>query len=362
MSSFSSESHIPNGVIENGQSGWLWPREAGEFVQQNTNLVTFNADKVKEAAKLIYEEAKKNSLNKIEFHSHELHPKFDNPEETARWVFFADTINFAFWCDDGASVDYNGKNYTGYYSAAACMKRALDNGWNWAFDPYRMQTFDKNDINRIFMGKLPLPELRQKALNEAGRIIVEKYGGQVLNLLKAANGSAQKLLRLLVQDFTSYRDSTTFKGKKLLFLKRAQIFAADVYSALKDNPQTPYVNFTDINSITMFADYRVPQVLYHFGILNYADSLTKHLKSLKLIKKNSEMETAIRGLSIFACETAPSLQKITEEVGNLCKTNGQLDRTVNSADVDVFLWLYRREHSAEIEKAIPHHMVVTWFY
>jgi hypothetical protein len=55
-------------------------------------------------------------------------------------------------------------------------------------------------------------------------------------------------------------------------------------------------------------------------------------------------------------------QKIVEEVERLCKEKGKLDRYINAADVDVFLWLYRREHSVEIEKAIPHHMVITLFY
>lgn len=55
-------------------------------------------------------------------------------------------------------------------------------------------------------------------------------------------------------------------------------------------------------------------------------------------------------------------QKITEDIENLCRTKGKLDRHIHSADVDVFLWLYRREHSSEIEESIPHHTVVTWFY
>jgi hypothetical protein len=63
----------------------LWSRQAGEFVAANTTLVRFNAEKIKTAAELIYEEAKKDSLKKIEFHSHELHPKFEHPEQTARW-------------------------------------------------------------------------------------------------------------------------------------------------------------------------------------------------------------------------------------------------------------------------------------
>lgn len=51
-----------------------------------------------------------------------------------------------------------------------------------------------------------------------------------------------------------------------------------------------------------------------------------------------------------------------EEIEKISNDRGKLDRHVNAADVDVFLWLYRRENAAEIEKSIPHHLVVTWFY
>lgn len=39
--------------------------------------------------------------------------------------------------------------------------------------------------------------------------------------------------------------------------------------------------FEDIDTVTMFADYRVPQVLVHFGALQYDDHLTNLLKSGK---------------------------------------------------------------------------------
>lgn len=30
------------------------------------------------------------------------------------------------------------------------MKRALDYGWDWVIDPYRMQKFDENDMKKLF--------------------------------------------------------------------------------------------------------------------------------------------------------------------------------------------------------------------
>lgn len=38
-----------------------------------------------------------------------------------------------------------------------------------------------------------------------------------------------------------------------------------------------YGHFDDLDQITMFADYRVPQVLVHFGAMSYDDELMQLL-------------------------------------------------------------------------------------
>ncbi|CAD5224567.1 unnamed protein product [Bursaphelenchus xylophilus] len=336
----------------------LWPREAGEFVAKTTKIVKINNEKVDEVAKLIYDEAKKGALEKTEFHDHELHPNYEDPERTARWVFFVDTINFCFWYGHDGNVEYNGKNYSGYYFGAACLKRALDNYNIDVTDPNVMITLDEKKFGELFRGKLPigLSALRARAVVEAGRVLLQKYDGKVLNLLKSANGSAQSLVKILVRDFKSYRDSCVYKGKRLMILKRAQIFTADVYSALKGNSKTNVANFRDIDSLTMFADYRVPQILCHLGVLEYSKQLQNILKRFSPIRKGSATETAIRAVSIHACD------KLTKKVIELEKEHGKLSKPVTDADIDVFLWLKRREIAEEVEKTTSHHRVITWFY
>jgi hypothetical protein len=63
-------------------------------------------------------------------------------------------------------------------------------------------------------------------------------------------------------DFTGFRDEAIFNGEQIFFYKRAQILVADLYGALSerqnpiDGKSTP--QFTDLEQLTMFADYRVP--------------------------------------------------------------------------------------------------------
>lgn len=65
------------------------------------------------------------------------------------------------------------------------------------------------------------------------------------------------------------------QGKKVAFYKRAQILVADTWSVLEGKGDGC---FSDISSVTIFADYRIPQVLVHLGAMKYSEELMKKLK------------------------------------------------------------------------------------
>ncbi|ERE80794.1 putative UPF0553 protein C9orf64 like protein [Cricetulus griseus] len=121
---------------------------------------------------------------------------------------------------------------------------------------------------------MPLLEERHRILNETGKILLEKFGGSFLNCVQKSEKSAQKLMRLVVENFPSYRDEAQFEGKRISFYKRAQILVADTWSVLEGKGDGC---FEDISSITMFADYRLPQILVYLGALKYSDDLLKRL-------------------------------------------------------------------------------------
>ena len=56
----------------------------------------------------------------------------------------------------------------------------------------------------------------------------------------------------------------------MFLLKRAQIFAADVWGAFGESGPGA---FTDLHALTTFADYRVPVVLRQMGMLVYSAEL-----------------------------------------------------------------------------------------
>ena len=59
--------------------------------------------------------------------------------------------------------------------------------------------------------------------------------------------------------------------------------------------------FADIDEITMFADYRVPQVLKYYNAIEYSDDLKSFLKRNALLSSGARYEIEIRAASIVAC-------------------------------------------------------------
>lgn len=67
-----------------------------------------------------------------------------------------------------------------------------------------------------------------------------------------------------------------FQDKRICFYKRAQILVADFWGMMEARGER---SITNIDWLTMFADYRVPQALVYLGVLRYSDSLLQALKN-----------------------------------------------------------------------------------
>ena len=69
--------------------------------------------------------------------------------------------------------------------------------------------------------------------------------------------------------------------------KRVQILVGDLWGAFEGKD---YGKFNDIDKLTMFPDYRVPQILYHVGIFEYSEDAEQTIKSFSEIPAGSKLE------------------------------------------------------------------------
>lgn len=66
-----------------------------------------------------------------------------------------------------------------------------------------------------------------------------------------------------------------FQGRRISLNKRAQILVADYWGVMGARGEVDFIN---MDWLTMFADYRVPQALVYLGALRYSDTLMLALK------------------------------------------------------------------------------------
>nr|XP_033799368.1 queuosine salvage protein-like [Geotrypetes seraphini] len=199
---------------------------------------------------------------------------------------------------------------------------------------------------------MPLIDERLRVLREAGNILLEKFGGSYLNCVKQCEKSAQKLLQLVVNNFPSYRDEAIYLGKQVAFYKRAQILVADTWCVLEGKG---IGCFHDISTMTMFADYRIPQALVQFGAMRYSEELMKKLKEGEMFQYRDKQEMEIRGCSIWCIEL------ICKHLTQLLEKKGWKNESVNPVLLDHYLWDYAHDHR-EALKEIPFHRVRCVYY
>ena len=189
-------------------------------------------------------------------------------------------MNFCFWTPGQNPTKWQIDNQTGYFALCAAINRAIAEGidiTNPEF--YSTITFEK--LSYILRSDDPLtmcpmiPE-RITSLHQVGLKLISKFDGKFENCVKTAEKSAEKLLQLIVEEFECFRDEATYNGERVQILKRAQILVGDIWACYRGKGLG---EFDDLGKITMFADYRVPQVLVHFGAIEYSDELMASLKS-----------------------------------------------------------------------------------
>ena len=199
---------------------------------------------------------------------------------------------------------------------------------------------------------MPLLHERISILREAGAILSEHFSDRPANIVLRANGSASALVNLLVEYFPSFRDEALFHGKTVRLYKRAQIFVADTWACFNG---TSFGTFRDIDTLTMFADYRIPQMLRSLGCLLYSPPLEGQIKRLQRIRSGENREVEIRGCSIWCVEL------LRREI---VRRHPEAQESLNAVLIDFFLYdtCKEREKMGEEEDMLPHHRTRSIWY
>ncbi|KOS22631.1 UPF0553 protein [Escovopsis weberi] len=322
-----------------------------EYVYNQGTDVAIDMMRTKEAAEIIWAGMQAKSYSPATWSEYPLHPKLKD-ETTVAFIFTMDLLNFCFWSelpeDERFAVEYEGKRWTGYASLVASLQRALQDGVPIT-DPAFWKDEEKCDLDalqQVFRScteeDMPLLQERLNCLRQASKVLDEKYEGSILNLVEAADKSAPRLVNLLAEDFECFRDEHPFEGrnKPIRILKRAQILVADLWACFEGKS---FGEFRDIDSITIFADYRVPQILSTLGALWVGPKIAAAVRDKKILESGT--------CSIWCVEL------LKREI-----KRAHPEAHVNAVLIDFYLYDTMKQMEAEGNEPIPHHRTRSIWY
>jgi hypothetical protein len=241
------------------------------------------------------------------------------PEQVAAYMLALDTINFG----SGWFPLLRKRPFcSGYYTVAWALADHAR-----AFGPFtnaQLRAMSTDEIARI-LGQEPALELMSlyaQALRELGRFLGDRTP---LDVVRGAQGSAERLATTLASGMTLFADHG--------FFKRAQIVPSDMALAGVEL-------FRDLGTLTIFADNLVPHVLRTDGVLVYDDALAAHIDSGALLPMDAR-EREIRAATVHACELLAARLKVEPRA------------------IDTWLW---NRGQGDAYKQLPRHRTRTVFY
>ncbi len=265
-------------------------------------------------------------------------------KDTLAFILALDAINFG----SGYFPHIRKRpGHSGYFTVAAGLK-------DWfqaegAPSAARLARLTQGDCARIFGQDLGSPQagelmgLFAKALNDLGALLLARFEGDPARLVERADHKAEHLVATLrIMPF--FDDVAIWQGRKVPFMKRAQLTAADLGLAFGNEG---WGRFDDLDRLTIFADNLVPHVLRVDGVLEYDPDLAARIDRGDPLAAGSIEEVEIRAAALHAVEL---LKQHLHATGHA---------HITSMALDYLLW--NRGQDARY-KAIPRHRARGVFY
>jgi putative queuosine salvage protein len=285
------ECHLTNAILSKPDP--FKARASTLQVVKQAKLVKTNYQHLPKLANLVNQAIQeKNLLDQSQF------GLLDN---TPQKIFLTDTVNFCFWSPKNQpkwAIKYSGKTHNGWNALVASFNRASDSQIP-VFDVQYLSNLTIDQTRELFRSSsqtpIPLIKKRQQFLKQNAQILVSQFNSNAENLIIKAKSDAPTLVKLIINSFPNFQDTTSYQQKPVYLYKRAQICAYDL-SMLKS------VSLKRLDQLTVFADYKLPQLFRTFKVITYHQTLKNKIDNLQTIPQNSLAETEIRATTIIVGE------------------------------------------------------------
>ncbi|MDO8610804.1 MAG: queuosine salvage family protein [bacterium] len=314
-------------------------------VIREAKFVSINENAVKKTAEKIQKILSQNELvdDKYVFNS-------DSLEDDIQRRFVEAMMGFCYWAEEGKekwTIEYPKNQIVkgGWYGVRASFQKEYEKN-PLLFSPIYLQNISETDLKRIFEGVngIDIPLLRERLfiIHETAELLIEHFDGIAINIIDRSQRDAVKLMKILYDVFPLFQDEAIYNKRMVIFLKLAHLFVYLVDQTLKDYKLEGLKN---MDQLAVFADYKLPQVLRNFDIIEYKKELADKVDSFILLPQGSVEEIEIRSATIWSIELLR--QAIHDEYTSL--------------QIGQAIWLLAQEYRDTV-KMKPHHRTYTIYY
>jgi hypothetical protein len=305
-------------------------REAVWWIVERARWVSLDFDALRKLADELVKEGTPSWPREYHFVGEE--------ELTLRYLLVLDALNFCFWPGKGSWYieGPGGERLDGYYALAYGLKRAAERFPEF-FEPGHLAALSEKGLREV-LGDIPLLPARVRIAREVGQALLRFGSARAF----FAVGSCAGIVERATAHMPSFRDAALYRGRWVPFYKRAQILCSDIHGAFGgEGPGA----LSDLDWLTAFADYKLPQLLRARGALGLHPALAARIDGHEGIPAGSDEEVEIRAATVQAVEL------LVEELS-------RLGRCVRAFEVDWLLW----NLSQGRDFPFPYHRTRTIFY
>lgn len=306
-----------------------------ERISESTKYVSDNSSYVKINYEVIDKVLEENSLK---------NPKYwmeSNPFGLLD-MELRDIINFllvyhtvglcCFWGEPKWElVTEDGKKTDGSFGLVYALIGKFKDGMNYDMDYEEFKNMLKGNVD------IPLVEERYECFVKMSNYL-KTIEGDFYDQVKEINDD-ETLLDYIIANFDFFEDISEYKGKKIYFYKKAQLFTSDILNVKKLVGKID----VDLSHLVGCADYKIPQVMRCLGMIEFNEELSSLVDSMKLIPSGSEMEVEIRANDIAVIDYIYK----------------KLNSDVTRINVNDFIWLLGQDKSKMVK---PYHRTKTMNY
>jgi len=267
-------------------------------------------------------------------------------EQSIAFGFVYNAINFSYWGDPKWTINIDSEDYDGGIGMLRAIQRGIKSGYDLLSARY-LRVIPEEDLQQVLRANIEVPLFSERLaqLRALGEYIVTYYGGSFTGFVDNAEWDAVKLVEHLADEMSEvYNDEEAYADSSVKFYKRAQLLPSHLHELKQLGISSRDV--TSMDKLTALADYKIPQLLRKYNVLQYTPELASRIDSLTEIPAGSEEEVEIRAMTVWAVELLARHLKSNE----LPATPIQIDH---------MLWLRSQQKSPDDK---PYHRTRTTAY